>query len=155
MAEEAPKTTPPPAPTAAETIPDAPTAAETTPAAPTASETTPAEAEGEHQPADLMTSARTLAEAAQAAATQQTDKIDKAKVAEAAENVLEAAKSTGTLDDKGGIGQYLDKAQDYLHQMHSGDAGKEETDKDKENETETGGGSAAGGFMKMAQGFFK
>uniref|UniRef100_A0A7C9DR47 Uncharacterized protein n=1 Tax=Opuntia streptacantha TaxID=393608 RepID=A0A7C9DR47_OPUST len=119
-----------------------------------APKTTPAAVEGEHQPADLMTSARNLAASTQAAATQLTDKFDKAKMAESAENALEAAKTKGKLDDKSGVGQYVNKAQDYLHQMHSGDAGKEETDKDKEEKEETGGG-AAGGFMKMAQGFFK
>jgi len=96
-----------------------------------------------------------------------TDKFDKVKMAESAENALEAAKTKGKLDDKSGVGQYVNKAQDYLHQMHSGDAGKEEKektdkdkkekqeiDKDKEEKEETGGGGA-GGIMKMAQGLFK
>ncbi|KMT08991.1 hypothetical protein BVRB_6g137020 [Beta vulgaris subsp. vulgaris] len=66
----------------------------------------------EHEAAsnsDLMASAKTVAEAAQLACTQKTDQIDKAKVSEAAEDVLEAAKSYGKLDDKSGVGQYVDK----------------------------------------------
>ncbi|KAL2906685.1 Nodulin-related protein 1 [Bienertia sinuspersici] len=82
---------------------------------------------------DLMASAKTVAEAAQFACTQQTDKIDKVKVAGAAEDVLEATKSYGKLDESSGVGQYITKAEGYLHKVHSSEpaATTEGADKEK------------------------
>ena len=117
---------------------------------------------------DLMASAKTVAEAAQLACTQKTDQIDKAKVSEAAEDVLEAAKSYGKLDDKSGVGQYVDKAEGYLHKFHAesatpGGAENKETEGEKkessasdgaEKEKEKSSGGPMGGLMNMAKGLF-
>ena len=122
--------------------------------------------------ADLMASAKTVAEAAQLACNQKTDQIDKAKVAGAAEDVLEATKTYGKLDETSGAGKYVDKAEDYLHKYHTegGEKAKEETnvtssagaEKAKEEtnvtssagaEKESGGGGI-GGVMNMAKGLF-
>ncbi|KAL9997337.1 hypothetical protein Hdeb2414_s0008g00264621 [Helianthus debilis subsp. tardiflorus] len=65
---------------------------------------------------DLMSDAKTVAEAAHAAASNQSDKIDKPKVAGAAADLLDAAKEYGKFDETQGVGQYLKQADDYLHQ---------------------------------------
>ncbi|XP_057531039.1 nodulin-related protein 1-like [Amaranthus tricolor] len=129
------------------------------------------EASKNHTPtsaSDLMTSAKTVAEAAQLAASQQTDKIDKAKVAGAAEDILEAAKSYGKLDENSGIGQYVGKAEGYLHQFSSSSEtetkteaappkdGDQEKDKASPHKEESKGED--GGLMNVAKGlggFFK
>nr|AGU69247.1 salinity-induced protein [Salicornia brachiata] len=110
---------------------------------------------------ELMASAKTVAEAAQFACTQQTDKIDKAKVAGAAEDVLEATKSYGKLDENSGVGQYVTKAEGYLHNLHaSSDSPSEAAGKDKEKEPsaaaekEPSSGGGGGGLMGMAKGLF-
>ena len=107
--------------------------------------------------ADLMASAKTVAEAAQLACNQKTDQIDKAKVAGAAEDVLEATKTYGKLDETSGAGKYVDKAEDYLHKYHTegGEKAKEETNVTSSAgaEKESGGGGI-GGVMNMAKGLF-
>ncbi|XP_057543083.1 nodulin-related protein 1-like [Amaranthus tricolor] len=105
---------------------------------------------------ELMTSAKTVAEAAQLACSQQTDKIDKAKVAGAAEDILGAAKTYGKLEQTTGIGQYVDKAEGYLHQLH----GSSDTHppKEKPSGDGEGGGGDGGGLKNVAKGlggFFK
>ncbi|CAH2045609.1 unnamed protein product [Thlaspi arvense] len=75
-----------------------------------------------HRPAtnaELMASAKIVAEAAQAAARNETDKLDKAKVAGATADILDAASRYGKLDEKSGVGQYLEKAENYLHKYES------------------------------------
>lgn len=112
---------------------------------------------------ELMTSAKTVAEAAQFACSQQTDKIDKAKVAGAAEDILGAAKTYGKLDQTSGVGQYVDKAEGYLHQVHgSSDTHppKEKPGGDNGGGGEGGGdgGGLGGGLKNVAKGlggFFK
>ena len=118
---------------------------------------TTGEAHAPKSTSELMESARTVAEAAQFACTQQTDKIDKAKVAGAAEDVLEATKSYGKLDDNSGVGQYVDKAEGYLHKYHAPDAAAG-AEKDQsassagaEKDQSSGG---VGGLRNMAKGLF-
>ncbi|KMT08994.1 hypothetical protein BVRB_6g137040 [Beta vulgaris subsp. vulgaris] len=118
----------------------------------------------EHPPtstSDLMASAKIVAEAAQLACTQQTDKIDKAKVSEAAEEVLEAVKTYGKLDESAGVGQYVDKAQGYLHKMHASSedvahsgAEKEESDAPADAAEKDKFSGGLGGLMNMAKGLF-
>ena len=72
---------------------------------------------------DLMTSAKTVAEAAQCAATNQSEKIDKPKVAGAAADLLDAAKGYGKFDETQGVGKYLKQADDYLHQYEKSSGG--------------------------------
>ncbi|CAI9785272.1 unnamed protein product [Fraxinus pennsylvanica] len=59
---------------------------------------------------DLMGSVKVLADAAK------EGKFDNPKAAAAAADVLGAAEQYGKLDETKGIGQYVDKAEDYLHQ---------------------------------------
>ncbi|XP_024007666.1 nodulin-related protein 1 [Eutrema salsugineum] len=137
-----------------------------------------------HRPAtnaELMASAKIVAEAAQAAARSETDKLDKAKVAGATADILDAATRYGKLDEKSGVGQYLEKAENYLHKYesshshssgggshggvggggshggvsgsHGGGAGEPAA---KKGDEKSGGGSHGfGDYAKMAQGFMK
>ncbi|CAH8374578.1 unnamed protein product [Eruca vesicaria subsp. sativa] len=130
-----------------------------------------------HRPAtnaELMASAKIVAEAAQAAARSETDKLDKAKVAGATADILDAASRYGKFDEKSGVGQYLEKAESYLHKYesshshsssggshggvgsggsHGGGAGEPAG---KKGDEKSGGGSHGfGDYAKMAQGFMK
>ncbi|CAA7039644.1 unnamed protein product [Microthlaspi erraticum] len=134
-----------------------------------------------HRPAsnaELMASAKIVAEAAQAAARNESDKLDKAKVAGAAADILDAASRYGKLDEKSGVGSYLEKAENYLHKYetshsqnsggvsgggthggvagggsHGGGAGEPAA---KKGDDKSGGGSHGfGDYAKMAQGFMK
>ncbi|PWA56551.1 protein involved in response to salt stress [Artemisia annua] len=71
---------------------------------------------------DLMASAKLVAEAAQNATSNQSDKIDKPKVAGAAADLLDAAKTYGKFDETQGVGQYLKKADDYLHEYEKSES---------------------------------
>ncbi|KAJ4901193.1 nodulin-related protein 1 [Raphanus sativus] len=137
-----------------------------------------------HKPAtnaELMASAKIVAEAAQAASRNETDKLDKAKVAGATADILDAAQRYGKFDEKSGIGQYLEKAENYLHKYetshthssggaggshggvsgshggvsgsHGGGAGEHAAK--KEDEKSGGGSHGLGDYAKMAQGFMK
>ncbi|KAJ6689940.1 hypothetical protein OIU85_006248 [Salix viminalis] len=68
---------------------------------------------------ELLASAKLVAEAAQASLGNGRDKIDKVKVAAAAEDLLGAASKYGKVEEKG-LGQYIEKAENYLHHYHSG-----------------------------------
>lgn len=69
--------------------------------------------------AELMASAKVVAEAAQAAARNESNKLDKGKVAGASADILDAAEKYGKLDEKSGAGQYLEKAEKYLNDYES------------------------------------
>ncbi|KAJ4835605.1 hypothetical protein Tsubulata_047232 [Turnera subulata] len=123
----------------------------------------------QHQPVsttELFSSAKVVAEAAQSTFNKEGDKVDKAKVAGAAEDLLGAASQYGKLEEKG-LGQYVEKAETYLHQYHPTDsaatakptAPDAKPDEQKEatppatSQPEEGGGFGAA--FKMAQGFLK
>ncbi|CAN8293686.1 unnamed protein product [Cochlearia groenlandica] len=114
--------------------------------------------------AELMASAKVVAEATQAAARNESDKLDKGKVAGATADILDAAEKYGKFDEKSGTGQYINKAEKYLNDYessHSSGAGgvpppaasKDDPAVKKSDEDESGGG--LGGYAKMAQGFMK
>ncbi|KFK36625.1 hypothetical protein AALP_AA4G148300 [Arabis alpina] len=125
--------------------------------------------------AELMASAKVVAEAAQAAARNESDKLDKAKVAGASADILDAAEKYGNFDEKTSTGQYLDKAEKYLHDFESSHSSgavapppttgapppaagapppaSHPEPETKKAEEESGGG--LGGYAKMAQGFLK
>ncbi|XP_028762043.1 nodulin-related protein 1 [Neltuma alba] len=110
----------------------------------------------QYSTSELMSSAKVVAEAAQSGFGKESGSVDKAKVAEAAGDLLGAARQYGKLDEKG-VGQYVEKAEDYLEKYGSGGGGGHQSDKPSEEskpegQSESGG---AGGFMKMAQGFMK
>ncbi|CAN4124565.1 unnamed protein product [Withania somnifera] len=69
--------------------------------------------------AELFSSAKVLAEAAQSQLNKDSAPIDNKKVAEAAADVLDAAQKYGKLDETQGIGQYVEKAETYLHKYGS------------------------------------
>ncbi|KAM3304331.1 nodulin-related protein 2 [Capsicum chacoense] len=71
---------------------------------------------------ELFASAKVLAEAAQSQFNKDSSSapIDNKKVAEAAADVLDAAQKYGKLDETQGVGQYVEKAETYLHQYGSG-----------------------------------
>lgn len=136
-----------------------------------------------HRPAsnaELMASAKIVAEAAQAAARNESDKLDKAKVAGATADILDAASRYGKLDEKSGVGQYLEKAEQYLHKYetshshsssggshgssqggvgsggsHGGVSGGAGAPAAKKEDEKSGGGHGFGDYAKMAQGFMK
>ncbi len=115
---------------------------------------------------DLFSSAKVVAGAAQSALNRDTDKLDKAKVAGAADDLLEAAAQYGKLDKDKGLGQYVEKAEGYLHQYGSSQpatattaSGHFEPAKEQPPSKESGGdgepGSGLGDYVKMAKGFLK
>ncbi|CAK7326170.1 unnamed protein product [Dovyalis caffra] len=136
--------------------------------------------EHDRQPttSELFSSAKVVAGAAQASFGNEKDKVDKVKAAGAAEDLLQAASKYGKLEEKG-LGQYVDKAETYLHQYHSnsqpsttsttttaapsttGSGHTAPVDKKESSAHPTGGdddksGSGLGGSVKsLAQGFFK
>uniref|UniRef100_A0A2P2QLN5 Uncharacterized protein MANES_01G030100 n=1 Tax=Rhizophora mucronata TaxID=61149 RepID=A0A2P2QLN5_RHIMU len=117
---------------------------------------------------DLFSSAKLVAEAAQATLSHETDKVDRGKVAGAAADLLGAASQYGKLEEKG-MGGYVDKAKDYLHQYGSSHStpitttGLEDCEADTkqspppdasgDNKQSEGGGY--GDYLKIAQGFMK
>ncbi|CAL9214921.1 unnamed protein product [Arabidopsis halleri] len=119
--------------------------------------------------AELMASAKVVAEAAQAAASNESGKLDKGKVAGASADILDAAEKYGKFDEKSSTGQYLDKAEKYLNDYESSQstgagsgppppASQDEPASQpepaaKKDDEESGGG--LGGYAKMAQGFLK
>ncbi|XP_019166492.1 PREDICTED: nodulin-related protein 1-like [Ipomoea nil] len=117
-----------------------------------------------HSNADLFSSAKVVAEAAQAQLQNKNSEIDKREVAGAAANLLDAAQKYGKLDETTGVGQYVEKAEGYLRgygQPAAAAAGEavEENAKQgedslkKEPSGESHGG--AGDFMKAAGDFLK
>jgi len=72
-------------------------------------------------------------------------------VADAAGDLLDAAGKYGKLDEQKGIGQYVDKAADYLHQYQDKGAAPSEPADSKAEE----GGGGLGGLANLAGGFFK
>ncbi|CDY53944.1 BnaA02g36940D [Brassica napus] len=96
--------------------------------------------------------------------------LDKAKVAGATADILDAAGRYGKFDEKSGVGQYLEKAENYLNKYetshshsssggshgggsHGGGAGEPAG---KKGDEKSGSGSHGfGDYAKMAQGFMK
>ncbi|XVE53157.1 hypothetical protein DITRI_Ditri02bG0181500 [Diplodiscus trichospermus] len=118
--------------------------------------------EKDHKPSssELLSSAKLVAEAAKSAAGNETDKIDKGKAAGAAADLLDAAQDYGKLDQEKGVGQYVEKAENYLHQYEnsnksSSPAAKPEAQPggDHGKDSGSGGGGGVGDYFKMAQGF--
>ncbi|XP_050277331.1 nodulin-related protein 2-like isoform X4 [Quercus robur] len=121
-----------------------------------------------HQPsnAELMASAKLLAEAGQTTISQGADKVDKAKVAGAAGDLLGAASSYGKLEEKS-YGKYVEKAETYLDQYgnpssqsqsHSTTTATTPPSHSSTPSTTTDSephSAAGGGYVKMAQGFLK
>ncbi|KAJ4968525.1 hypothetical protein NE237_015226 [Protea cynaroides] len=71
-----------------------------------------------HRPSnsELLSSAKLVAEAAKSGLiNHEMDKIDKAKVAGAAADLIGAASHYGNLEEKG-LGKYMEKGEQYLHQ---------------------------------------
>ncbi|KAM3706858.1 hypothetical protein ACJW31_03G183100 [Castanea mollissima] len=129
--------------------------------------------------AELMASAKVLAESGQTIVSQGASKVDKARAAGAASDLLEAASSYGKLEEKS-YGKYVEQAETYLDQYgnpaskshsttpttptpsHSStpstttdskpnSAAAAAGDHKSEGNTESG----TGGYVKMAQGFLK
>ncbi|KAG4906413.1 hypothetical protein AAZX31_20G024900 [Glycine max] len=111
----------------------------------------------EQSTTELIASAKLVAEAAQSALKRESDKVDKAKLADAAGDLLDAAGKYAKLDDKQGIGQYVDKAADYLHNYQGGGGGAPSQPAESKGEESGGGGGGGGlgGLANLAGGFFK
>ncbi|XVF43194.1 hypothetical protein PTKIN_Ptkin02bG0021000 [Pterospermum kingtungense] len=121
---------------------------------------------------ELLSGAKLVAEAAKSTLHHESDKVDKGKVAGAAADLLDAASHYGKLDQEKGVGKYVGKAENYLHQYHSSHSttagagaaahsGAHSTKPEKHSEESHGSGghgSGSGGYgdyLKMAQGFLK
>lgn len=113
---------------------------------------------------ELLSSAKVVAEAAQSTFNHQSD-VDKAKVADAAGDLLGGARQYGKLDEKG-LGSYVDKAEDYLHQYGGGQPEKpdqshgedpapapKKPESESHGEGQSEGGGGVGDYLKIAQGF--
>lgn len=68
---------------------------------------------------ELLSNAQVLADAARSTLQKEPNKVDNAKVAGAAADLLDSAESYGKLDSTTGIGSYVEKAQNYLHQYET------------------------------------
>ncbi|XP_058735324.1 nodulin-related protein 2-like [Vicia villosa] len=128
------------------------------------------EAAKKHSTSELMASAKVVAEAAQSGFGPGADgkAVDKGKVADAAGDLLDAVGDYAKLDHQKGMGQYVDKAADYLHHYHpttttaaTGDHPTSKPDHHKSDDAaktdggESGGhGHGLGDFAKTAGGFF-
>ncbi|KAF3944016.1 hypothetical protein CMV_029473 [Castanea mollissima] len=130
--------------------------------------------------AELMASAKVLAESGQITVSQGASKVDKARAAGAASDLLEAASSYGKLEEKS-YGKYVEQAETYLDQYgnpasksHSttpttptpSDSSTPSTTTDSkpnsaaaaaagDHKSEGNTESGTGGYVKMAQGFLK
>ncbi|KAK7362419.1 hypothetical protein VNO77_04530 [Canavalia gladiata] len=104
---------------------------------------------------ELFASAKLVADAAQSTIRNESDKVDKAKVADAAGDLLDAAGKYAKLDEQKGVGQYVDKAADYLHQYQPTNSST--TSKPAESKTDDAKPKSEGGgfgdFAKLAGGF--
>ncbi|ONK60078.1 uncharacterized protein A4U43_C08F13950 [Asparagus officinalis] len=100
---------------------------------------------------EVLSSAKALADAAQASLKHEA--VDKAKVAEAADDLVHAADQYGKLEEKG-YGQYVEKAETYVHKYGSGTTEGSTGDKKEPSEGEKSEGGI-GDYAKMAQGFMK
>ena len=123
--------------------------------------------QNQNQPsnAELMASAKVLAEAGQTAFSQGAGKVDKARAAGAAGDLLEAASSYGKLEETS-YGKYVEKAETYLDQYGnpSSQSQSHSTTTDSKPHSAAGGGdhesegnteSGTADYVKMAQGFLK
>ncbi|KAJ8760928.1 hypothetical protein K2173_021966 [Erythroxylum novogranatense] len=116
---------------------------------------------------DLLSSAKLVAEAAQATFRHDTDKLDKGRVAGAAADLLDAASHYGKLDENKGIGNYMEKAENYLRQYHTSHStttatpttysapGHGETRPAPSHGIDYSGEEKKSEGLKMAQGFLK
>ncbi|GAU51026.1 hypothetical protein TSUD_283700 [Trifolium subterraneum] len=123
--------------------------------------------EKKYSTSELMASAKIVAEAAQSGFGKGADgkAVDKGKVASAAGDLLDAVSQYTKLDDQKGLGQYVDKAADYLHHYHPATTTTAATTADHHPPTSKpdhhksgkseGGGHGIGDFAKVAGGFFK
>jgi hypothetical protein len=115
---------------------------------------------------ELVASAKVVAEAAQSGFGKE---VDKDKAAEAAADLLDGVSQYAKLDEQKGLGQYVDKAADYLHKYDGGAPPASKPDQPKVDDaaaaaapakSEDGGsagglGGLGGDFAKVAGGFFK
>lgn len=119
----------------------------------------------DHSNADLFSSAKVVAGAAQAQFQNKSSEINKEQVAGAAANLLDAAQKYGKLDEKQGVGQYVEKAEGYLRGYGQSNKGgpavgeevKEHVEK-AEGVVKQGGhsaGEAVGEYAKMGEDFLK
>nr|GMD90709.1 nodulin-related protein 1-like [Ipomoea batatas] len=117
-----------------------------------------------HSNSDLFSSAKVVAEAAQAQFQNKNSDINKGEVAGAAANLLDAAQKYGKLDETKGVGQYVEKAEGYLrgYGQSAGAAVGEavgeyakEGEEFLEKQSSGEGHGGAGDFMKAAGGFLK
>jgi hypothetical protein len=125
--------------------------------------------EKKYSPSELMASAKVVAEAAQSGFGKGADgkAVDKGKVASAAGDLLDAVGQYAKLDEQKGLGQYVDKAADYLHHYHhhpttttaADHPPTSKPDHHKSEEDAAAGksehGHGIGDFAKTAGGFFK
>lgn len=117
--------------------------------------------EKQYSTSELMASAKVVAEAAQATARNESNKVDKEKAADAAGDLLDAVGQYAKLDDQKGVGQYVDKAADSLHQYKPNTAADQSKGEDHHDAADpkstggSGGGGLGGSFTKLAGGFLK
>ncbi|XP_022776786.1 nodulin-related protein 1-like [Durio zibethinus] len=118
---------------------------------------------------ELLASAKLVTEAAKNTLHHESDKVDKGMVAGAAADLLCAASHYGKLDQEKGVGMYVEKAENYLHQYQSSHSTPTTTHSDHSTKPEKHSGSHASGgdhghdsgsggygdYIKMAQGFLK
>nr|XP_043639713.1 nodulin-related protein 1-like [Erigeron canadensis] len=78
---------------------------------------------------ELMASAKVISEAVTGKET------DTGKIAGAAADILDAASSYGMVDEKQGVGKYMDQAENYLHKYETSHTTTTTTTDDSGNKT--------------------
>ncbi|KAL5987275.1 hypothetical protein ACLOJK_038437 [Asimina triloba] len=124
--------------------------------------------------AQLLSSAKLVADAGQTALRDGADKVDMGRVSGAGADLLGGASHYGKLEEKS-FGQYVEKAEDYLHQYHTSHsttpaapagaaaaaapADHPPSSTDHKPASESGDAAASeggyGDYLKTAQGFLK
>ncbi|KAL3501479.1 hypothetical protein ACH5RR_035928 [Cinchona calisaya] len=102
----------------------------------TASETKTTENKDQSAPSeqsDLFSNAKLVADAARSRFQNDPEgkKYDNAEVAGAAGDLLEAAQTYGKLDKSSGVGSYVEKAHNYLHEYESSNTTKPKTSEEE------------------------
>ncbi|XVE91579.1 hypothetical protein REPUB_Repub01dG0021800 [Reevesia pubescens] len=110
---------------------------------------------------ELLSSAKLGADSAKSTFNTESDKVVK-KVAGAGADLLGAARDYGKLDKEKGVGQYVQKAETYLHQYEtSGQSAPTPNKAGAKPESHASGGDGkdsesgggVGNYLKKAQGF--
>ncbi|CAN4094777.1 unnamed protein product [Withania somnifera] len=103
---------------------------------------------------ELMSSAKLIADAANAKIHHDPKKFEKSELAGAAADLLNAASQSGKLEETG-IGKFVVKAETYLHKYETSHSTTTTASTTEYTQSSEETGSGYGEYIKMAEGIFK